>query len=280
MVHKGGRARSVRTVEIVNEIEQIVTFEPQLTLKEIKNKIEERHDELVISKSSVDNCLNDLRITLKLSHRELDRVNMADKIILRKEYSLWYNNRFNNDFSRIVFVDESSFNLHLKRSQARSKQGTRAIARTPIVQGRSVSLIASISISQMCFCKTISNSIVNSDIFSEYIRELCVYLRDEMQMQNACIILDNARVHKRESIQSIVNEFNFEFKILSPYSYMLNPIENAFSKIKSGVRSRLRIGETGILSNLILSEVRNVSSEDCVGYFRYDARNITNCVAE
>ena len=45
--------------------------------------------------------------------------------------------------------------------------------------------------------------------------------------------LQNTQENRNERITS---EFNFEYKFLSPYSYMLNPIENAFSKIKNGVR--------------------------------------------
>ena len=55
---------------------------------------------------------------MKLSHRELDRVNSPEKIQLRKEYALWFNNHFNNDFSRAIFIDESSFK-ELKPDQSK-----------------------------------------------------------------------------------------------------------------------------------------------------------------
>lgn len=207
-------------------------------------------------------------------------MNSPDKILLRKEYSLWFNNCFKNDFSRVVFIDESSFNLHLKRTQARSKSGTRAIVKVPTVRGRSVSLLASMTINGMGHCKTIANSTVNATIFSEYIMEVCTYLKDELLMQNACLILDNARIHKRDDMQNVTSQFNFEFQFLSPYSYMLNPIENAFSKIKNGVRSGLRSGGYGLLTEIILAETRNVTPADCSGYFRHISRNITNCAAE
>ena len=61
---------------------------------------------------------------------------------------------------------------------------------------------------------------------------------------------------------------------------MLNPIENAFSKIKNGVRSRLRFGINGFLSELILSKTNTITPTDNAGYFRNILRNITNCSAE
>ena len=99
----------------------------------------------------------------------------------------------------------------------------------------------------MSYYMTISNSTVNAGIFSTYIRELCVHLRDEARMEGVCLIFDNTRTHKRVDIEQITSEFNFEYKFLSPYSYMLNPIENAFSKIKNGVRS----GIAGGLSKIV-----------------------------
>ena len=92
--------------------------------------------------------------------------------------------------------------------------------------------------------------------------------------------MDNSRIHKRTEIEIITLEFNFEYKFLSPYFYMLNPIENAFSKIKNGVRSRLRLGTNGFLSELILSETNTITPTDSAGYFRNILRNITNCAAE
>ena len=136
------------------------------------------------------------------------------------------------------------------------------------------------TINGMEYFKIIANSTVNVDIFTEYINELCAYLRDILNIQRAYLILDNSRIHKRTEIERITLEFNFEYKFLSPYSYMLNPIENAFSKIKNVVRSRLRLGTKGFLSELILSETKTITPTDSAGYFRNILRNITNCAAE
>ncbi|KAF7691517.1 hypothetical protein CDIK_2544 [Cucumispora dikerogammari] len=132
----------------------------------------------------------------------------------------------------------------------------------------------------MVYCKVISNSTVNAEFFSEYINESCIYLRDVKLIENACLILDNAQIHKREDIQRIVSQYNYTFNFLSLYSYMLNPIENVFSKVKNGVRSKLRLGITGALSEILLAETLNITSKDSNGYFRHILRNITTCAAE
>uniref|UniRef100_A0A0K0ETC2 DDE_3 domain-containing protein n=1 Tax=Strongyloides stercoralis TaxID=6248 RepID=A0A0K0ETC2_STRER len=61
---------------------------------------------------------------------------------------------------------------------------------------------------------------------------------------------------------------------------MLNPIENAFSKIKNGIRSKLQLEATGVLSEMMMKDVNNITEVDAAGYFRHVLRNITNCAAE
>ena len=138
---------------------------------------------------------------MKLTHREIDIVDSSEKILLRKEYALWFNNHFNNNFSKAVFIDESSFNLHLKRSHVRSKKVTRAIVTVSTIRVRSISLLESMTINGMAHCKTISNLTVNPDIFTEYINELCACLRDIFHIQSACLILDSSKIYKKTEIE-------------------------------------------------------------------------------
>lgn len=278
---KGGSEKSALTTNIVNKLEEIIAYHPEFTLKEMKLKIEEYvGNGFTISQSSICKCLQELRITLKLMHHEIERVNEPDILQKRKEYSLWFNNYFNNDYSGAVFIDEAGFNLHLRRSYARARRGERANIRIPTVRGRSITLIASMMNNGMKYCKIISNSTVNADIFSQYVNDLCAYLRDVENLSNACLILDNARIHRKNDIERITNEFGYTYKFLSPYSYMLNPIENSFSKIKNGVRSSLRNSNDHALADLIMEEVGKITRNDSLGFFRHVSRNITNCAAE
>jgi len=218
-------------------------------------------------------------ITVKKVHRVVNKVNQPSYVEFRREYSIWFNNFFIGDYRRLVFIDEISFNLHLSRKNGRSKRGTRTNVTVPTVRGRSITLISSLTINGMPYSKVVINSTVNANIFSEYIRELCRYLKEVRNMTGAVLIFDNAKVHRRENIEPAVREFEFNFKFLSPYSYMLNPIESVFSKIKNIVRARLRAGSTGALSDMVLEAVNEITPEDCSSYFRYMARNITNCAA-
>lgn len=277
---KGGKNASKLTDAVVLDIENIISVSPGLTLREIQRKLSEKYgNEFSIALSTINKCLNDLKITLKLAHREIDRVNALEKIEQRKTYALWFNNFFNAEISKAVFVDESSFNLHLRKSFARSKVGTRVNIILPAVRGRSVTLIGALSINGIVFKKIISNTTVNGDVFSNCFRELCESLSRDSNYSNACIILDNARVHRENEIRDLTREFGITYKFLSPYSYMLNPLENAFSKIKNIVKTRLGNEESHDLVTIILEAAGSITADDSAGFYRLMLRNITNCAA-
>ncbi|KAK6029774.1 hypothetical protein OSTOST_04110 [Ostertagia ostertagi] len=51
-------------------------------------------------------------------------------------------------------------------------------------------------------------------------------------MNGAWLIMDNAKIHKTEEVRRLLDDTPYQLKFLSPYSYMLNPAENVFSKIQ------------------------------------------------
>ncbi|KAF7692240.1 hypothetical protein CDIK_2417 [Cucumispora dikerogammari] len=203
------------------KIETIVSNNPAYTLKQIIDEIKlTESEEFTISTTTVDRALRELKITLKKIHLELGRVNSFEKILARKEYALWFNNKYISDYSNVVFVDESSFNLHINRSQGRSRSGSRANLIIPTVRERSITLISSISATWVVCSKVISHSTVNGDVFSTFLEKMCYFLKHNLNREEICIILNNARIHKEEHIARITLSYGYYYKFLSPYSYM------------------------------------------------------------
>lgn len=113
---------------ILNKIEQIVEENSCTTLKTIREKISEtEHVELSIS--SIRNSLSTIED--------------------RKIYALHFSRNAPQLRQKIIFIDESGFNCHLRRTKARSKINTPARVIVPTVRGRNVSLIAAINIQGM-----------------------------------------------------------------------------------------------------------------------------------
>ena len=54
---------------------------------------------------------------------------------------------------------------------------------------------------------------------------------------NSVIILDNAKIHHNEDLIEYLQAFGIHVEFLSPYSPDLNPIETAFSVMKSFLKN-------------------------------------------
>jgi transposase len=87
------------------------------------------------------------------------------------------------------------------------------------------------------------------------------------------VILDNLAAHKNLAIRQAIEAVGAEIRFLPPYSPDLNPIENAFAKLKA----LLRKAAARTVDNLwtaIAQAIDTVTPAECANYFaaaRYDA---------
>ena len=105
-----------------------------------------------------------------------------------------------------MFIDESGFNYHLRRSETRSRVNTAAHVTVPTVTGRNVSLIAAMNIRGILHKKIISNSFVNSNILLLFLEELFNKLA-ESNIEGGWLVLDNARIYKTQEVKDKVAVF-------------------------------------------------------------------------
>ena len=82
------------------------------------------------------------------------------------------------------------------------------------------------------------------------------------------VVMDNLGAHKPERVRELIEERDCELLFLPPYSPDLNPIEEAFSKVKDILRKiAARTGET--LVEELGRALNAVSSEDARGFFAH-----------
>lgn len=266
---------NIITENIKDYIELLIEYSPAITLNEIKTKILDTYF-VNVSLSSIFYAINDLRITLKDSRKILDRVNAESTIQQRFEYSTFFLENAPEDKNKCIFIDESGFNLHLRRRKARSRRGQRAPLTIPAVRGRNVSLIIAANQTEILHHEIITEGSVNAAIFKRFLENLLEKLRADNFYDNSWLIMDNARIHHAEIVREVFYNQNYILHFLSPYSFMLNPIENIFSKIKSVVRRMLVNNETSIsLSEAINIGVNAITTADCTGYMVNMMRNIS-----
>jgi transposase len=104
---------------------------------------------------------------------------------------------------------------------------------------------------------------VNGDIFRAYVEQVLV----PALKPGDIVVMDNLTSHKVEGVRALIEAAGCELRFLPPYSPDLNPIEQAFAKLKTLLRkAEARTVET--LWNAIGQLIERITPNECRNLFR------------
>jgi transposase len=165
------------------------------------------------------------------------------------------------DPERLIFVDESYTNVALTPRYGRAPRGERAHGKAPRNWGKNVTLISSITREGMGPSMSIEGS-SDTESFGLYMREVLVPSLEAGQI----VLMDNLSVHKSAWVRDLVEEKGCQLWLLPSYSPDLNPIEEAFSKVKNLIR-KAKARTLGALFEATAGALGAVSEQDARGFF-------------
>ena len=167
------------------------------------------------------------------------------------------------DSKRLIFVDESSTNVALTPRYARAPKGERAFGKAPRNWGKNVTLISSISLEGMGASMSIEGS-SDTDSFGRYMREVLAPHLEAGQI----VLMDNLSVHTGKWVRDLIEEKGCQLWLLPSYSPDMNPIEEAFSKVKELLR-KAKARTLEALFEATAEALGAVSADDARGYFKH-----------
>jgi transposase len=174
----------------------------------------------------------------------------------------WLASRF--DARRLVFVDESGFNTSMTRLRARAPRGKRAYGKVPRNRGKNTTLIAAITLEGGMGESMSVEGATDSEAFEAYVEHFLAPSLCEGQV----VVLDGLGAHRTEKVKELIEARGADLVFLPSYSPDLNPIEEAFSKIKALVRKvGARVRE--VLVEAIGRALVAVTPEDAAGWFAH-----------
>lgn len=163
-----------------------------------------------------------------------------------------------------MFVDESGCQLHMSRSHARAPKGRRAYSSTPHHPGERVNLIAALSTSGIQAPWLVTGGSVDTRAFVTYVEHvLCPTL-----WPGQIVILDNYSIHTSAEVRDLIAARDCTLLFLPTYSPDLNPIENAFSKLKALLR-QAPAATRDALSLAIKHACHAISLQDTRAFFSH-----------
>lgn len=136
------------------------------------------------------------------------------------------------EVTRFIFVDETSTNLTYCRRYGRAPDGQRVPQAVPLHNGPNITLIAALRPDGFGSLLSVEGA-VNGDIFATYLGQV---LGPGLQPGDV-VVCDNLAAHKVAGLAEILAPYGARLLYLPPYSPDFNPIELAFSKLKTWLRT-------------------------------------------
>jgi transposase len=167
------------------------------------------------------------------------------------------------DGRRFVFVDECSTNTSLSQIYGWSRSGQRVCFEVPRNWGANITLLSSMTLEGMGPSLAVEGATTKA-VFETYVERVLA----PVLSPGWIVVMDNLSSHMGSRIRELIEARGCELMYLPPYSPDLNPIEEAFAKLKALLRkAEARTREA--LLEAIGRALDAVTASDAWGFFEH-----------
>jgi transposase len=163
----------------------------------------------------------------------------------------------------LVFVDESGCNLALTPRYGWAPRGERAVAQAPRNRGPNTTVLAALTTEGLQASMTVEGA-ANTEVFLTYLdKVLCPSLH-----AGQTVVMDNLNVHRATAVRERIEARECQLVFLPSYSPDFNPIEEAFSKLKTYLR-RAKARTREALESAIDAGLQRITAQDARHWFTH-----------
>ncbi|GAA3942452.1 IS630 family transposase [Hymenobacter algoricola] len=167
------------------------------------------------------------------------------------------------DVHRFYFLDETGLRLDYCRRCGRAPGGQRVTGAAPLRRGRNCTLIGALGVGGLKAVQVLDGAL-NQRSFALYVgRILGPQLR-----RGDVLVLDNLPVHHLGGLAQWLGARGVEVLFLPPYSPDFSPVEQAWSKLKTGLR-QAQARTLQALLEAIHAAVQWITSTDAKAWFNH-----------
>jgi transposase len=163
----------------------------------------------------------------------------------------------------LVFLDETGLNTKMTRLHGRSARGQRCQCAVPHGHWHTATLVVALRHDRLC-APCLLDGPMNGVAFLAYVEQ---FLAPELGPGDI-VICDNLASHKVSGVAQAIAARGAELVYLPAYSPDLNPIEMAFSKLKSFVRHASQRTFEG-LHTATANALDTFTPTHCSNFFRH-----------
>ena len=149
----------------------------------------------------------------------------------------------------------------MARRHGRSRRGSRCVAAVPHGHWKTTTFTGALRLDGMTAPMTLDGP-MNARAFRAYVEQALV----PTLKPGDIVVMDNLAAHKNAAIRIAIEAAGASLRYLPPYSPDLNPIENAFAKLKAALR-KAAARTTPQLWDAIADAVAAFTPAECENYF-------------
>ncbi len=169
------------------------------------------------------------------------------------------------DPHRLIFLDETGIDTRLTRAYGRALRGQRATGKVPWGRWERLTVIGALALEGGMVAAMSIPAATSTAVFLSFTEQVLVPALGDQP--DAILVMDNLPAHKAAAVRDALDRAGLAHRYLPPYSPDLNPIEQAWSKLKASLRA------TGARSREALEAalgpaLATITAQDAQGWFR------------
>ncbi len=162
---------------------------------------------------------------------------------------------------RLVFIDETGAKTNMARLRGRSQHGQRLHAAVPWGHWKTTTFVAGLRVDGLS-APMVLDGAMNGAAFKAYVEQvLAPSLR-----RGDIVVMDNLASHKVAGVREAIKAAGAHLLYLPAYSPDLNPIEQAFAKLKTLLR-KTAARSVEELWQAIADCLDQFTAQECRNYF-------------
>ncbi len=160
----------------------------------------------------------------------------------------------------MIFLDETWATTNMTRTRGRAPRGERLVCSVPHGHWHTTTFLAGLRTTGIV-APLVLDGAINGAAFLAYTEQFLV----PVLMPGDIVVLDNLGSHKGAGVRRAIRSAGAHLLFLPPYSPDLNPIEQAFSKLKTLLRKAAERTVTATWKRIgtLLDEF---TSQECQNY--------------
>jgi transposase len=161
-----------------------------------------------------------------------------------------------------VFIDETGLSTKMARLRGRAPRGERCRAGVPHGHWKTTTFTGALRLNGMT-APMVLDGAMNGTAFLAYAEQV---LAPTLEFGDV-VIMDNLPAHRAAGVREAIERTGARLLFLPPYSPDMNPIENAFAKLKALLRKAAE-RTIGDLWNAVGTLIDRFTPAECANYFR------------